>query len=103
AAANLAGASLAQTLERRGELALRSALGGSAAAVTRLVLTEIVGLSIVGAACGLVLAHALLPVLVTLYPAATTPIGAVALDPSIMAVTGLVAIAAAVAAAVPSI
>ncbi len=64
--ANVASLMLVRTQARRGELALRAALGASRGGLVRLLLTESVALAVVGAACGLGLAWGSLRILVVL-------------------------------------
>ena len=55
--ANVASLVLARGSERRGELAVRAALGASRAALVRLLVTECAVLAAVGGAAGLLLAY----------------------------------------------
>jgi putative ABC transport system permease protein len=68
AAANLANATLAKSLAREGELALRRALGASGLQIARQLLSESVLIAIGGAAAGAALASFLLPYVVSLIP-----------------------------------
>jgi predicted permease len=64
--ANVSNLVLARGIGRRGELAVRAALGASRARIVRLLLAETIVLAALGAAAGLVLATLLLPILVRL-------------------------------------
>ena len=64
--ANVSNLLLARGIGRRGELAVRAALGATRARIVRLLLTEIVVLAAIGAVAGLVCARLLLPGLVQL-------------------------------------
>jgi predicted permease len=68
AAINIAGLSIARTLARRRELAVRAALGGGRARMIRAVLAENVVLGTWAGAVGLALAAVMLPVLQTFLP-----------------------------------
>ncbi len=65
---NIAGLSVARSLARRRELAIRQALGGNAWRVIRAVLAENVLVGLIGAAVGLAVAAALFPVLHHILP-----------------------------------
>jgi macrolide transport system ATP-binding/permease protein len=65
---NVAGLSVARTLARRRELAVRQALGGGAWRIIRAVLSENLVLGILSGAIGLLATAALLPVLRALLP-----------------------------------
>ncbi len=69
AAINIAGLSIARTLARRRELAVRAALGGGTARMIRAVLAENAVLGAWAGATGLMLAAALLPALRAFLPA----------------------------------
>jgi predicted permease len=68
AAVNIAGLSIARTLARRHELAVRAALGGGMGRVIRAVLAENAVLGAWAGVAGLAIAAALLPVLRTFLP-----------------------------------
>jgi putative ABC transport system permease protein len=80
ACANLAGLALAQIRARAGEMRLRRALGGTRAGIVRLVLLEVTILNVAGAAAGLVVAAALLPLLMRIDATASRTLGTVSLD-----------------------
>jgi putative ABC transport system permease protein len=63
ACSNVANLILARTVRREGELAIRAALGASAGALRRMLLTESVLLCGAGAALGVVIAHPLVAIL----------------------------------------
>jgi predicted permease len=64
--ANVSNLLLARGIARRGELAVRAALGASRATIARLLLAETVVLALIGGAAGLAFAGLLLPTLVQL-------------------------------------
>ncbi len=96
---NLASLLLGRGLRRRGEMALRQALGAPPAAVLRQVLFENLVLALPGAAVGLATAWVVLRVVVNQIPPELLPrSNEVSLDPFVLAVAGVCAVAAALLA-----
>jgi predicted permease len=93
---NLANLLLARTAERRRELAVRTALGGSTARVLRQLLIETLVLAALGALAGMGLAMALLRFFALHQPIALPPGGDPHLDLRVLAFTTAVAAIAAV-------
>lgn len=77
---NIAGLSVARSLARRRELAIRQALGGDAWRVIRAVIAENVLAGCLGAGAGLILAGAMFPVLRSILPANFPRLHTVAFD-----------------------
>ncbi len=75
ACANVAALLLVDLNERRGELAVRQALGASAATLVRGLLAETVLLGLMAGALGLLLAHVVTPLLVGLSPSDVPRLG----------------------------
>jgi predicted permease len=98
ASTNIASLTLAHVSSRRGEIALRRAIGASGAAVARLILTEVAIVHLLGAAVGIALAVRILPALLSIYPAATRTLGPVSMDWRVAAYAFLSALAAALVA-----
>ena len=73
ACANVAGLVLVRGVSRRGEIALRLALGGSRARIVRLLVVENLVLAIPAAALGVLLAQNTLPVLIGYAEALASP------------------------------
>ena len=80
ACANLAGLLLVRVIRRRREIAVRLALGASAAAIVRQTLIETLALSVSGGAFGLLLAAAVLRIGVNLLPETLPRISSIGLD-----------------------
>ena len=80
ACANLAGLLLVRVIRRRREIAVRLALGASAAAIVRQTLIETLALSVSGGAFGLPLAAAVLRIGVNLLPETLPRISSIGLD-----------------------
>jgi predicted permease len=94
ACANLANMLLARATERRGEVALRFALGSSRTRLVRQLLTESVLLSSLGGAAGIFVAYAASRLLLTLKPSIPIPLALdLTLNHRVLAFTLLVSIA----------
>jgi putative ABC transport system permease protein len=89
ACTNLAGLFLARTLERRRELAVRTALGAGRERLLRQLLTESLLLGLAGGLLGVLLAYAAAPLLVRLVPNALPIAETPALDLRLLAFAGL--------------
>jgi putative ABC transport system permease protein len=101
---NVANLTLCRVLDRRGEFALRASLGASRGSIVAGQLTETALLCVVGAAAGLVLTWWLLPLLLTVYPAAIPVDAEVRIDLRVvLPLVGVVAIAALIAGLVPAL
>ncbi len=111
AAVNLGTLVLGRSIERVGEMALRSALGGSRGRIVRQIVIEQAVLAMLGAVAGIAVAYALLPALIARIPAEVPRVGHIALDWSVLAtvfagsviVSMIVALAPAVLAARPNL
>ena len=92
ACANLAGLLLVRVIRRRREIAVRLALGATAAAVIRQNLLEALTLSIAGGLLGLGLAAMVLRVGISFLPETLPRISSIALDWNVMAFALLLAV-----------
>ncbi|HYB94509.1 MAG TPA: ABC transporter permease [Vicinamibacterales bacterium] len=85
AAINLGTLVLGRSIERVGEMALRSALGASRRRLIEQVLVEQAVLAVIGSLAGVVVARALLPALVAQIPAEVPHLGRIELDWTVLA------------------
>ena len=98
ACANLASFLLARAEERRKDFAVRLALGAGRTALIRRLLVETVGLSLVGAVAGLVLARWTLDLLVRFQPPIPVPVNLdLDTDGTVLVFTAVVAVLAGLA------
>ena len=96
ACANLANLTLTRVLRREHELAIRVSLGGSRGALRRALLVESLLLALGGAVLGLLLASVSLDLLVSFAARFTSRASEIALDPAVLGVALLAAVAASV-------
>ena len=87
ACANVANLILAKTLDRRKEIAIRTALGANRVRIIRQVLSEAVVLSIVGGALGLVVAHFGTKLVISFLGSSLPRLNEIGLDPYVLAFT----------------
>ncbi len=90
ACANLANLLLARASARRGELAVRTALGASRGRLVRQILTESVVLSVAGGACGILLASWGTQLLLTAMPDALPRLEGVGIDGRVVLFTAAI-------------
>ena len=95
ACANLANVTLAEIISRRGETALRTALGASRARIVRLQLLESLLLTSVGALVGVLVGAVSLPWLLSLDPQSARALGPVTIDWRVQTAVALVTVAVA--------
>jgi predicted permease len=101
---NIANLNLARGSGRRREMAVRSALGANRARLARQLVMESVGLAVLGAAAGFVLAAWAVPVLLRLAPADLPLSASLGVDlTALVFTTGLTAVAVLVSGALPAV
>jgi len=98
ACANVANLFLAKTLERRKEIAIRTALGAKRGRIIRQVLTEAVVLATAGGALGLVVAHFATKLVVNVFGAGMPRLGEIRLDVPVLVFTFAIAVLTGIAA-----
>jgi predicted permease len=84
---NVAGLMLTRTMKRRGEIALRSALGASTQRIWRQLLVESLVLGLAGGAIGIILAYGLLHIALPLVPEDIPRLGEVSINGRVLAFT----------------
>jgi predicted permease len=92
ACANLANLLLARAESRQREFAIRSALGAGRGAILRQFLTEGILLAVIGGAVGAALGYVALQGLISADPDGIPRAAEIALDPRVLAFTGLISI-----------
>ena len=100
ACANVANLMFAKTLDRRKEIAIRTALGANRGRIIRQVLGEAVLLSVIGGACGLAVAHFATKLVVNFLGSSLPRLNEIGLDGAVLAFTFGVAIVTGVIAGV---
>jgi len=94
ACANVTNLLLVRASLRRGELAVRAALGAGRWRIVRQMLAEAVLLAAMGAAVGVALAWAAIRELIALAPANLPRLGTIAIDPGVLGFTAAISLAA---------
>jgi predicted permease len=92
ACANVANLMFAKTLDRRKEIAIRTALGANRVRIIRQVLGEAVLLSVIGGACGLAVAHFATKLVVNFLGSSLPRLNEIGLDGAVLGFTFGVAI-----------
>jgi putative ABC transport system permease protein len=104
ASTNVANLTLCRVLDRRGEFALRAALGASRGSIVRAQLGETTLICLLGGAGGLVLAWWLVPLILRIYPAAIPIDADVRIDLRVgLSMLTVVAVTAVIAGLVPAL
>ena len=85
AAVNLGTLVLGRSIERVGEMALRTALGASRGRLVRQIVIEQAVLATAGAIAGIAVAYALMPILIARIPAEVPRLGEITLDWTVLA------------------
>ncbi len=93
---NVAGLMLTRTMKRRGEIALRAALGASSWRIWRQLFIEALVLALAGGAIGIALAYVLLHTALPFVPDDIPRIGEVAIDGRVLAFTAAISILCAI-------
>jgi putative ABC transport system permease protein len=93
---NVAGLILIRTMKRRGEIALRTALGASSRRIWRQLLIESLVLGLCGGAIGIALAYALLHTALPFIPEDIPRIAEVSIDGRVLAFTAAISILCAI-------
>ena len=96
ACANVANLLLARAAARQREIAMRTALGASSGRLARQLLTESLGLSLIGAVLGCALAVLIVALVPNIWPWFAGGLAQVRIDLSVLAFTVLVSVTAAV-------
>lgn len=103
ACANMANLILAKTLDRRKEIAIRTALGASRTRIMSHVLTEAILLSVTGAALGLIVAQYGTKIVVNFFGSNLPRVGDIGVDSTVLAFTfGIAVLTGVVAGAWPA-
>jgi putative ABC transport system permease protein len=97
ACGNVASLQLARSAPRKKEFAIRAALGGGSPRIVRQLLTENLVLGLCGAAAGLALGSAAIPVIVSMAPKELPRLEEIRLDGSVLLVTFVVSVATSLA------
>jgi predicted permease len=100
ACANVANLILAKTLDRRKEIAIRTALGARRGRIVRQVLAEAIALSVIGGALGLLVAHFATRLVVNFLGAGLPRPGDIGLDLPVLAFTFAIAVVTGIVAGV---
>jgi putative ABC transport system permease protein len=100
ACANVANLMLAKTLDRKKELAIRTALGASRRRIVAQVLTESVLISVVGGSLGLIVAHFAKSLVINFLGASLPRLSGIRIDGTVLAFTFGIAVVTGVAAGV---